>query len=255
MELMGKTHIEISDFNLYYKDEHALKNINISIPDKKITAIIGPSGCGKSSLLKSINRLIDCSDNVRYDGSILINGENILKQETEVTHLRKKMCLLLQKPYPLPMSIFNNIAFGLRIHGIKKKREIEDIVEFYLKEVALWDEVKNRLSSPASKLSLGQQQRLCLARGLAIKPDAILCDEPTSSLDPVSSQHIEKKIVELKKDYSIILVTHILRQAKKLADYVLFMYLGELIEHGPVEEIFNNPKHELTKSYVKGIFT
>jgi phosphate transport system ATP-binding protein len=252
---MKKNHIEIIDFNLFYKDEHALKNISISIPDKKITAIIGPSGCGKTTLLKSINRLIDCNEQVRYNGRILIDDENILNQETEITHLRKRMCLLLQKPYPLPMSIFDNVAFGPKIHGVKKKKELAKIVEHYLKEVALWDEVKNRLTSPASMLSIGQQQRLCLARGLAIKPEAILCDEPTSSLDPISSQHIEKKLVELKKDYTIILVTHILRQAKKLADYVLFMYLGELIEHGPAPELFNNPKHDLTKAYVKGIFT
>ncbi len=253
--MIDNGHITIKNLNVYYGKEHALKDVSIAIPDKKITAIIGPSGCGKSTLLKSMNRLVDCMDNVRYTGKIFVDGEDMLDPEVEVIHLRKKMGLLLQKPYPLPMSIFDNIAYGPRIHGIKKKKELTEIVEHYLKEVALWDEVKNRLNSPASMLSIGQQQRLCLARGLAVKPEVILCDEPTSSLDPISSQHIERKFIELKNDYTIILVTHVLRQAKKLADYVIFMYLGELIEHGPAEQLFNDPQHELTKGYIKGVFT
>lgn len=253
--MVDSNHIIIRNLNLFYGKQHALKNISVNIPDKKLTAIIGPSGCGKSTLLKSMNRLIDCTDNVIYSGEILVDGENILDKKIELTHLRKKMGLLLQKPYPLPMSIFDNVAFGPKIHGNKSRKELKETVEHFLKEVALWDEVKSKLHEPATQLSIGQQQRLCLARGLAVKPEVFLCDEPTSSLDPISSQHIEKKFTELKNDYSVILVTHILRQARKLADYVIFMYMGELIEHGPAEEIFNNPVHELTKNYIKGTFT
>jgi phosphate transport system ATP-binding protein len=252
---MYNNHIEINNLNVFYKKDHALKNVSIVIPDKQITAIIGPSGCGKSTLLKSMNRLIDNVPGISYTGQIMMDGENILSSGTELTHLRKRMGLLLQRPYPLPMSIFENIAYGLRIHGEKRKAEIMKAVEHYLNEVALWDEVKSRLHSPATALSIGQQQRLCLARGLAIKPEILLCDEPTSALDPISSQHIERKFVDLKADHTVILVTHILRQARKLADYVLFMYMGELIEHGPASEVFENPQHELTKAYIKGIFT
>ena len=253
--MQSNSHIEIKNLDVFYKKEHALKNVSVVIPDKKITAIIGPSGCGKSTLLKSMNRLIDTVPGVSYTGEILVDGENILSRDTELTHLRKRMGLLLQRPYPLPMSIFENIAYGPRIHGTKNKEELKQIVEHYLKEVALWDEVKNRLDAPATALSIGQQQRMCLARGLAIKPEILLCDESTSALDPISGQHIERKFVELKEQYTVIMVTHILRQARKLADYVLFMYMGELIEHGPASEVFDNPRQELTKAYMKGIFT
>lgn len=248
-------HVEIKNLNVYYKKEHAVKNVSVSIPDKKITAIIGPSGCGKSTLLKSINRLLDCVDDASYTGEIIVNGENILDKNIEVTHLRKKMGLLLQRPYPLPMSIYDNVAFGLRLHGERNKKKLGAAVEHYLKEVALWEEVKDRLHGYPGNLSIGQQQRLCLARGLAVKPDVFLCDEPTSALDPISSQHIEKKFFELKETNSVVIVTHILRQAKKLADYVMFMYMGELVEHGPADEVFNNPQKELTKNYIKGVFT
>ena len=250
-----KKQIEIKNLNVYYKKEHAVKNVSIIIPHNKITAIIGPSGCGKTTLLKSINRLIDCVDDASCTGEIIINGENILDKNIEVTHLRKKMGLLLQRPYPLPMSIFENVAFGLRLHGEKNKNKIKDSVEFFLREVALWDEVKDRLNDSPGNMSIGQQQRLCLARGLAVRPDVLLCDEPTSALDPVSSQHIEKKFIDLKKNHSVVIVTHVLRQAKKLADYVLFMYMGELIEHGTAEDIFNNPREILTQNYIKGVFT
>lgn len=250
-----KRHIEIENLNVYYKKEHALKDVSIAIPDRKITAIIGPSGCGKSTLLKSMNRLIDTVPGISYTGRIMMDGENILSKETELTHLRKRMGLLLQRPYPLPMSIFENVAYGLRIHGENRKAELAQAVERHLKAVALWDEVKTRLHAPATGLSIGQQQRLCLARGLAINPEVLLCDEPTSALDPISSQHIERKFVELKEERTVIVVTHILRQARKLADYVLFMYMGELIEHGPALELFENPQHELTKGYIKGVFT
>lgn len=250
-----RTHISVKNFNVFYGKVQALKNITVDIPDKKITAIIGPSGCGKTTLLKSFNRLIDSMEGVRVSGEVLLDGENIFDPKVEVTYIRKKMGLLSQRPYPLPMSIYDNVAYGPRIHGLKDKKKIDNIVEHYLKVASLWEEVKDRLHSSAFKLSLGQQQRLCLARGLAVEPEIILGDEPTSSLDPKSSQRIEQRFLEIKNDYTIVIVTHILRQAKRLADYVLFLYLGELIECGPAQDIFENPKEELTKEYIKGIIS
>ncbi len=250
-----KTHISVQNLNVFYGKQQALKNITVDIPDKRITVIVGPSGCGKSTLLRSFNRLIDVTEGVRVSGKVLVDGENILDPKAEVTRLRRRMGLLSQRPYPLPMSIYDNVAYGPRIHGTRRRSELNEIVEHYLTESGLWDEVKDRLRSPASMLSVGQQQRLCLARGLAVKPNAILGDEPTSALDPVSSQRIEEKFLQLKKDYTIVVVTHILRQAKRLADYVLFLYLGELIEHGPAQELFENPKKEMTREYMKGIIS
>ncbi len=247
-----KIHISVRNLNVFYGAEQALKNITIDIPDKKITAIIGPSGCGKTTLLKSFNRLLDNNDDIRVIGEVLVDGENIYDPKTEITHVRKKMGLLSQKPYPLPMSIYDNVAYGPRIHGIKDKKRLDQIVEHYLKESSLWDEVHDKLHSPASKLSVGQQQRLCLARGLAVEPEIILGDEPTSALDPKSSQRIEQRFLELKEHYTIIIVTHILRQAKRLADHVIFLYMGEMIEEGPAEAIFSNPKEALTRDYIKG---
>jgi phosphate transport system ATP-binding protein len=245
----------VRNLNVYYGKQQVLKNITIDIPDKKIIAIIGPSGCGKTTLLKSFNRLIDSVEGVRVSGQVLVDGENIFDPHTEVTHIRKKMGLLAQNPYPLPMSIFDNVAYGPRIHGIKDKKRLNRIVEQYLKEASLWDEVKDRLHSPASRISVGQQQRLCLARGLAVEPEIILADEPTSALDPKSSQRIEKSFMRLKNQYTVIIVTHILRQAKRLADYVVFLYCGELIEHGSAQEIFENPQQEMTREYIKGIIS
>jgi len=250
-----KPPISVKNLNIYYGDEHALKNISVDIPDKRITAIIGPSGCGKTTLLKSFNRLVDLADGVRVSGEVLVDGENIFDPGVDVTQVRKKMGLLSQKPYPLPMSIYDNVAYGPRIHGMKDKKELSGLVERYLKESGLWDEVKDRLHAPASRLSLGQQQRLCLARGLAVKPEIILCDEPTSALDPASSKRIEARFMELKSSYTIVVVTHILRQARRLADYVIFLYLGELIEHGPAEKIFENPEKAMTREYIKGIIS
>lgn len=250
-----KSHISVRNLNVYYGKEHALKNINIDIPDKKITVIIGPSGCGKSTLLRSFNRLIDFVDGVRVSGEVFVDGENIFKSGAEVTHIRKKMGLLSQRPFPLPMSIYDNVAYGPRIHGQKNRKKLDEIVERYLKMAHLWDEVKDKLHKPASKLSIGQQQRLCLARGLAVEPEIILGDEPTSALDPKSSRAIEERFLELKKEYTIVVVTHILRQARRLADYVVFLYLGELIEHGPASEIFENPKQAMTVEYIKGIIS
>jgi len=250
MEL--RPHVSIRNLNVFYGNEHALKNITVDIPQKKITAIIGPSGCGKTTLLRSLNRLVDSVDGVKVFGQILVQGQDILDPKIEVTEVRKKMGLLSQKPYPLPMSIYDNIAFGPRLHGVRDKKRLDEIVERYLREVSLWDEVKDRLQAPASKLSLGQQQRLCLARGLAVEPEIILGDEPTSALDPKSSQHIEARFLELKEKYTIVIVTHILRQARRLADYVLFLYFGELIEHGEASEVFENPKEAMTREYIKG---
>ncbi|MDD4971335.1 MAG: phosphate ABC transporter ATP-binding protein [Paludibacter sp.] len=250
-----KSNLKVSELNLYIHKTHILKNVNLEIPDKKITCIIGPSGCGKSTLLKTFNRLIDDTEGVKYKGSILVDGMDIFDSKTEITEIRKKMGLLSQRPCPLPMSIYDNIAFGCKMHGEHHRKKLNQIVEEQLKAVGLWEEVKNRLHSPASKLSIGQQQRLCLARGLAVEPEFILADEATSALDPISSKHIEELFVELKENYAIIMVTHTLRQALRIADHVIFMYLGEVIEAGPADEVFNNPKQELTRKYLEGAFS
>ena len=244
--------ISIQNLNLCIGKKEILKDINITIPEKQITVILGPSGCGKTTLLKSMNRLTDLYPQMHVSGSIRIGNEDILHTRQDITEIRKKMGLLSQRPYPLPMSIYNNVAFGLRLSGRKKKKYLDGRVEHYLRLASLWEEVSTRLNAPASSLSIGQQQRLCLARGLAVDPQIILADEPTSALDPISSHEIEQKFIQLKKQYTIVLVTHILRQAARLADYVVFMYLGEVIEHGPASEFFNNPKTEITKAYLKG---
>lgn len=251
---MNNTKIAINHLNLHYGRHHILKDINATIPDRQITVIMGPSGCGKTTLMKSMNRLTDLTPDTRVSGSILIDGHDILNSNDDITKIRKMMGLLAQRPYPLPMSIYNNIAYGLRISGRKKKRFLDKRVEHYLRQVNLWDEVKDRLKDPAGALSIGQQQRLCLARGLAVDPEIILADEPTSALDPISSQTIEEKFNELKSQYTIVLVTHILRQARRIADYVIFMYLGEVIEQGTAQQVFEDPKMEKTKSYLKGMF-
>ena len=248
-------HISIQDLNVHIGKNHILKNINIDFPDKKVTSLIGPSGCGKTTLLKTMNRLLDHQTDVRVDGKVLVDGENIYDPKVEVTHIRKKMGLLSQRPFPLPMNIYDNVAYGQRIHGNHNKKELDAIVEKYLRNVNLWDEVKDRLKSPATRLSIGQQQRLCLARGLAIEPEIILGDEPTSALDPISTQAIEELFLQLKDKYTIVLVTHILRQARRVSDYVGFVYMGEIIEFGPTEEVLLNPKEKLTKDYVKGFLS
>lgn len=253
--LHNKSYLKVKDLNIHIHKAHILKNVNLEIPDKKITCIIGPSGCGKSTLLKTFNRLIDDTEGIRYEGSILVDDTDIFDKKTEITDIRKKMGLLSQRPCPLPMSIYDNIAFGCKMHGERNRKKLNQIVEQQLKAVGLWEEVKNRLTAPASKLSIGQQQRLCLARGLAVEPEFILADEATSALDPISSKHIEELFVKLKQDYTIILVTHTLRQALRIADHVIFMYLGEVIEAGPADEVFNNPKQELTRKYLEGAFS
>jgi len=245
--------IAIHNLNVFFDKNQVLKNINIEIPKNKITVLLGPSGCGKTTLLKSLNRLTELNQDIRVEGEIFIDNINILKAK-DVIEIRKKMGLLSQRPYPLPMSIYGNIAYGLRISGRRNKKYLNKRVEHYLKQANLWEEVKDRLKEPASALSIGQQQRLCLARGLSVDPEIILADEPTSALDPISSQAIEEKFNELRSRYTIVLVTHTLRQAKRIADKVIFMYLGEVIEQGDAKEIFENPKEELTKAYFKGAF-
>jgi phosphate transport system ATP-binding protein len=249
-----KAKIVVKNLNFHIGKQHILKDINVEIPEKQITVILGPSGCGKTTLLKCMNRLTDLYADTKMEGSITIDGEEVFSPNTDIARLRQKMGLLSQRPYPLPMSIYNNIAYGLKISGRYKTRTLATRVQHYLEQASLWDEVKDRLKDPASKLSIGQQQRLCLARGLAVDPHIILADEPTSALDPISSQAIEEKFLELKQSYTIVLVTHILRQARRIADYVIFMYMGEVVEQGPASEIFANPKEERTKSYFKGLF-
>ena len=255
-ECTANSGIGIEDLNVYIGGKHILKDISLEIPADKVTCIIGPSGCGKSTLLKCINRLHDDRRDTIVTGRITIDGEDIYGRRTEVTHIRKKLGLLSQRPTILPMSIYDNIAFGVRIHSLAGRRsQLDSIVEENLKAAGLWEEVKDRLHSPASALSIGQQQRLCLARGLAVKPRFILGDESTSALDPISSRHIEDLFLKLKKEYGIVLVTHTLHQALRIADHVIFIYLGEIIETGSAEEVFHNPKNELTRQYLAGAFS
>lgn len=242
--------IEIKGLNVHTSSAQILKNINLDIPRNKIVVLLGPSGCGKTTLLKSLNRLTDLHKELKVEGEVLIDGEDILRASQNLPLMRQKMGLLSQRPFPLPMSIYKNVAYGVKLKGIRKRKLISYSVESNLKRVGLWDEVKDRLNSPATSLSIGQQQRLCLARGLAVKPTIILADEPTSALDPISTKIIENLFKELKENYTIILVTHILRQALRLADHVVFMYYGEVIEQGHPDEILKNPKTDILKKYL-----
>ncbi len=247
-------HIRVRNLNLFYGSHQALTDITVEAPNRQITSIIGPSGCGKTSLLKCLNRLTDLLDGVRVSGEVLVDGVNIYDPRADVIGLRKRMGLLSQRPAPLPMSIYDNVAYGPRIHGTRNRARLDEIVERNLHAAELWEEVRGRLRKPASGLSIGQQQRLCLARCLAVEPEIILADEPTSALDPISAKKIADTFLELKDRYTIILVTHNLRIAKRLADYVIFLYLGELVEHGPKHEFFNNPRRRRTISYIQGEF-
>ncbi len=248
-------HIQIRGLNAFYGKVQALKDINLEIPKRQITVIMGPSGCGKSTLLKTFNRFLELTDGTRLSGEVLIDGQDIYARDVDETEVRKRIGLLAQRPSALPMSIYDNVAYGMHIHHMKRnRREYKAAVRHYLEIAGLWDEVQKRLHDPATSLSIGQQQRLCLARGLAVEPEIILGDEPTSALDPLSSQNIESRLMDLRKDYTIVIVTHTLRQAKRLGDYVAYMYLGEVIEAGPAKEVFNNPKHERTRAYLEGQF-
>jgi len=253
--MITNSHIEIRNLNTFYdRQQPALINVNLTIPRNQVTVIMGPSGCGKTTLLKTFNRFLELTDGTRITGEVLIDGINIYDPDQDVTEIRKKTGLLAQRPYMLPMSIYENVAYGLRIHGIKRGKELDQAVKHYLEIAGLWDEVKDRLHAPATRLSIGQQQRVCLARGLAVEPEILLGDEPTSALDPISAAHIESRLLELKKDYTIVVVTHTLRQAKRLADYVIFMYLGEVVEAGPARQVFEQPQQERTRGYLSGQF-
>lgn len=247
--------IEIKGLNFYYAGKiHALKNINLQIFKNKITALIGPSGCGKTTLLRCINRIHDLYPHNRYEGEILFKGKNILSKEIDLIELRSRIGMVFQKPTPFPMSIFDNVAYGLRLKGIKNKKELQERVEKALREAALWDEVKDILHQSGFSLSGGQQQRLCIARAIAVEPEVLLFDEPTSALDPISTGKIEDLIVQLKEKITIVIVTHNMQQAARISDYTAFMYLGELIEVGPTEKIFTNPEKKLTEDYITGRF-
>ena len=242
------------NLNVWYNEQHALKNINIDLPIRKITAIIGPSGCGKSTFLKSLNRLLELNEAVRVEGEVLVDGENIYAHGTDITDVRTRIGMLAQKPFPLPMSIYDNVAYGMKIHGMGGRGphngQLSQNVEKSLRSVGLWNEVADRLKAPATGLSGGQQQRLCLARAIAVEPEILLCDESTASLDPIAAQGIESLLLELRGHYTLVIVTHNIAQARRLADYVMFMWLGELVEHGPAPQFFNEPQQKLTQEYL-----
>ena len=245
--------IETKNLNLYYGEKQALKDINMSINKNEVTALIGPSGCGKSTFLRTINRMNDLIDIVKIDGEVLFEGKDIYKDYDEI-HLRKRIGMVFQRPNPFPMSIYNNIAYGPKIHGIKNKDQLDEIVEKSLKGAALWDETKDRLKDSALGMSGGQQQRLCIARTLAVSPEVILMDEPTSALDPISTAKMEELMDELKKKYTVIIVTHNMQQAGRIADKTAFFLNGEVVEFGKTEDIFYNPKDKRTEDYITGRF-
>ena len=245
--------IQISNLDLFYGNFQALKNINLGIEEKQITAFIGPSGCGKSTLLKTLNRMNDLVEGCRITGKVTLDGEDIYK-DLDVNHLRKRVGMVFQKPNPFPMSVYDNIAYGPRTHGIRSKAKLDDIVERSLKNAAIWDEVKDRLKKSALGLSGGQQQRLCIARSLAVEPEVLLMDEPTSALDPISTSRIEDLAVELKKSYTIVIVTHNMQQAARISDKTAFFLLGEIIEYADTESLFSVPKDKRTEDYITGRF-
>ena len=249
-----ETKISTSDLNLYYGNNHALKNINLDIYENQITAFIGPSGCGKSTYLKTLNRMNDLVPNVTINGKVWIDGEDIYDPKVDTTLLRKKVGMVFQQPNPCPMSNYDNIAYGPRIHGIKGKAELDAIVEKSLRGAALWDEVKDRLKRSALGLSGGQQQRLCIARALAVEPEILLMDEPTSALDPISTLKIEDLMGELKKNYTVVIVTHNMQQATRIADYTAFFLVGEVVEYAPTTDLFSHPREKKTEDYITGRF-
>ncbi len=242
------------NLNLWYDQTKALKNVNITIPEKSITAFIGPSGCGKSTFLKTLNRMNDLIPSVKITGEVSYNGQNIYDSSVDVNELRREIGMVFQKPNPFPMSIYDNIAYGPRTHGIKSKVKLDEIVEQSLRDAAIWDEVKDRLKKNALGMSGGQQQRLCIARALAVKPKILLMDEPTSALDPISTSRIEELAIELKKSYTIVIVTHNMQQAVRISDNTAFFLLGELIEYGETEKLFSQPTDKRTEDYITGRF-
>ncbi len=246
------TCLKVRDLNLYYGEQKALAGISLDIPEKKVTAFIGPSGCGKSTLLRCFNRMNDLIDNVSIDGSILLGETDIYDRNLNVADLRRRVGMVFQKPNPFPKTIYENVAYGLRIQGIKNRELLDEVVEKALKDSALWDEVKDRLHDNALGLSGGQQQRLVIARAIAIEPEVILLDEPASALDPISTLKIEELIYELKSDYTIVIVTHNMQQAARVSDFTTFLYMGELIEFGPTERLFTNPRKKQTEDYITG---
>lgn len=248
------TKIKVNDLQLYYGEFQALKDINMDIQSNKVTALIGPSGCGKSTFLRTLNRMNDLIDSVRIEGEVTLDGQNILSREVDVVHLRKRVGMVFQRPNPFPMSVYDNVAYGPRIHGLTDRRKLEEIVEKSLVASALWDEVKDRLKKPALGLSGGQQQRLCIARLLAVEPEVLLMDEPTSALDPISTLKIEELMEELKNKYTIIIVTHNMQQAARVSDYTAFFLTGDMVEFDNTETIFTKPQDKRTEDYITGRF-
>ena len=246
--------IAVRQFNFHYGSFHALKNINLDIPAHQVTAFIGPSGCGKSTLLRSFNRMYDLYPGMKAEGELLLDGKNILGNDVDLNLLRAKVGMVFQKPTPFPMSIYDNVTFGVKLYEKLSKSEMDDRVEWALKKAALWNEVKDKLKQSGNSLSGGQQQRLCIARAVAAKPEVVLLDEPTSALDPISTAHIEELISELKKDYTIAIVTHNMQQAARVSDFTAYMYLGELIEVGDTKQIFIKPGRKETEDYITGKF-
>lgn len=244
----------VKDLNFFYGADRALKNINLTIPEKMVTAFIGPSGCGKSTLLRTFNRMYQLYPKQRAEGEILLDGKNLLDKKQDLNTLRAKIGMVFQKPTPFPMSIFDNVAYGVKLYENLSSHEMAERVEWALKKAALWNEVKDKLKQSGTGLSGGQQQRLCIARAIAVKPQVLLLDEPTSALDPISTAHIEKLIDELKKDFTIVIVTHNMQQAARVSDFTAYMYLGDLIEFGDTSTVFTNPKRKETEDYITGRF-
>lgn len=251
---MGEIAFTVKDLHLYYGDNHALKGVNMQIKKNAVTAFIGPSGCGKSTFLKTLNRMNDLVDNVRIEGTVLLDGEDIYAEDVDTTILRKKVGMVFQQPNPFPMSIYDNIAYGPRVHGIKDKRKLDEIVEESLRGAAIFDEVKDRLKKSALGLSGGQQQRICIARALAVQPEVLLMDEPTSALDPISTSKIEDLMEELKKKYTVVVVTHNMQQAVRVSDDTAFFLVGEMVEFGETKNIFAYPRDKRTEDYITGRF-
>ena len=251
---MENNKIQVKGLNLFYGETHALKNIDMAIRSNTVTALIGPSGCGKSTFLKCLNRMNDLVKNVRIQGNILLDGEDIYEDSVDTTLLRKRVGMVFQQPNPFPMSVYDNVAYGPRIHGIRNRAKLDEIVERALKDAAIFDEVKDRLKGPALGLSGGQQQRLCIARALAVEPEILLMDEPTSALDPISTLKIEDLMDELKQKYTVVIVTHNMQQATRIADYTAFFLVGEIIEYAPTTDLFSHPKEKKTEDYITGRF-